>query len=113
MSQIKVKSKKDTEHRIIPASGVWGGVTPHGMIYFDVVLEKPEAPVLTIINLNEATGERMETVQEPLEPFVERILMTGIIVRPEVARAIGHWLIEKADEADMIGKEGLPPGFMQ
>jgi hypothetical protein len=55
----------------------------------------------------------VETVQEPAEPFVERILMAGILVRPEVARAIGHWLIEKADEADMIGKENLPPGFLQ
>jgi hypothetical protein len=113
MAQVKVKSKKDSEHRIIPASGVWGGVTPHGMIYFDVVLEKPESPSLTIITINDSTGERVETVQEPQEPYVERILMAGILVRPEIGRAIGHWLIEKADEAEMIGKGDMPTGFMQ
>ena len=74
MGQIRVKSRRDSEHRIIAASGVYGGVTPHGMIYFDVVLEKPEAPVLTTINLNESTGERIETVEEPREPAMERIL---------------------------------------
>lgn len=113
MTRIRVKSKKDSEHRIIPASGVWGGVTPHGMIYFDVVLEKPEAPTLTIMNVNEATGERVETIDEPEEQSVERILMTGIIVRPEIARAIGHWLIEKADEAQNFGKGEMLPGMLQ
>jgi hypothetical protein len=113
MAQIKVKAKKDSEHRIIPASGVWGGVTPHGMVYFDVVLEKPEAPTATVIDVNEATGERIETVQEPKEPSVERILMAGILVRPEIARAIGHWLIEKADEADLLARTGNPSPLLQ
>jgi hypothetical protein len=113
MAQIKVKLKKDNEYRIIPASGVWGGVTPHGMVYFDVVLEKPEAPELTTINVDEATGQRVETVQEPKEPYVERILMAGVIVRPEISRAIGNWLIEKADEAEMLGKSETSSGLLQ
>jgi hypothetical protein len=109
MAKIRVKARKDSEHRIIPASGVWGGVTPHGMVYFDVVLEKPEAPTLTIINVDEATGERVESIEEPKEQSVERILMTGILVRPESARAIGQWLIDKADEAEGLAKsEGFP-----
>src|ERR1035437_9032566 len=113
MGRIRVKSRKDREHRIIPASGVWGGVTPHGMVYFDVVLEKPEAPELTTINVNEATGERVETVEEPSEPAVERILMTGILTRPEIARAIGHWLIDKADEAEALTKGEMFSGLTQ
>ncbi len=113
MSQIKVRAKKDKEHRIIPASGVWGGVTPHGMVYFDVVLEKPEAPTLTVINVDETTGARVEEIREPEEPMVERILMAGILVRPEIARAIGHWLIEKADEAEGIARAQMPSGMMQ
>lgn len=113
MAQIRVKAKKDSEHRIIPASGVWGGVTPHGMVYFDVVLEKPEAPTATVIDVNEATGERIETVQEPKELAVERILMAGILVRPEIARAIGQWLIEKADEADLLARTGNPSPLLQ
>ncbi|MDR2017578.1 MAG: hypothetical protein LBQ00_01650 [Syntrophobacterales bacterium] len=104
MAQIKVKARKDSEYRIIPASGVWGGVTPYGMVCFDLVLEKPEAPTVTTIDVNEATGHRVETIQEPKGPSVERILMAGILVRPEIARVIGHWLIEKADEADMLEK---------
>jgi hypothetical protein len=113
MAQIRVKAKKDSEHRIIPASGVWGGVTPHGMVYFDVVLEKPEAPTLTIIDVDEATGVRTETIEEPKEQSVERILMTGILVRPEAARAIGQWLIEKADEAEGLGKGNALPEMLQ
>ena len=113
MADIKVKTKKDRDHRVIPGSGVWGGVTPHGMVYFDVILETPEPPAVTTVHVNEATGERTEAVLEPKEPAVERILMTGIIVRPEIARAIGHWLIEKADEADLLGKEGVVHGLMQ
>lgn len=113
MAQIKVKLKKDSEYRIIPASGVWGGITPHGTVYFDIVIEKPEAPELTVINIDEGTGQRVEAVQEPKEPYVERILMTGVMVRPEIARAIGNWLIEKADEAEMLGKGEMPSGLLQ
>ena len=113
MARIRVKSRKDSEHRIIPASGVWGGVTPHGMVYFDVVLEKPEAPVSTTINVNETTGERIETVDDPAEPAVERILMTGILTRPEIARAIGQWLIDKADEAEALQKGEMFSGLTQ
>jgi hypothetical protein len=84
------------------------------MVYFDVVLEKPAAPELTLLDVDEATGARIETIEEPKEPVVERILMTGILVRPEVARAIGQWLIDKADEAEGFGGgQASPPGIVQ
>lgn len=44
---------------------------------------------------------------------MERILMTGILVRPEVARAIGQWLVEKADEPGGMGKGEMPPVMLQ
>ena len=55
MAKVKVKSKKEEGHRIITTSGVWGGVTPHGMIYFDMFIEKPEAPTETLITIDERT----------------------------------------------------------
>ncbi len=103
MARVRVRSKKGEGHRIIAASGVWGGVTPHGMIYFDLFIEKPEAPPETVINIDERTGERTETVETVQEPSVERLLVMGVMVRPEIARSIGRWLIEKADEAELIG----------
>jgi hypothetical protein len=103
MARVKVRSKKEEGHRIITASGVWGGVTPHGMIYFDMFIEKPEAPAETMITIDERTGERTETVETPSEPYVERLLVMGVMVRPEIARSIGQWLTEKADEAELLG----------
>jgi hypothetical protein len=103
MAKVKVRSKKEEGHRIITASGVWGGVTPHGMIYFDMFIEKPEAPAETLITVDERTGERHETVETPVEPYIERLLVMGVMVRPEIARSIGQWLMEKADEAELVG----------
>ena len=113
MTTIKVKCKRDDGHKIVSASGAWGGITPHGMIYFDMFLEKPAPPGETTITIDERTGQRTETVDGPSEPFLERLLLVGVIVRPEVARSIGQWLLGKADEAELIGQQHTPPGFVQ
>ena len=113
MAQVKVRSKKAAEYRIISASGVWGGITPHGMIYFDIFLEKPESPAETILMMDEKTGERREIIEEPSEPSLERILLTGVMVRPEVARSIGQWLIDKANESEVLARQSSVPHIVQ
>jgi hypothetical protein len=113
MQKVRVRAKRDEGHRIIPASGVWGGVTPQGMIYFDLFLEKPETPAETLITIDEKTGQRMEQPVLPEEPCLERLLLMGITVRPEVARSIGQWLIERADEAMVIGEHPPATTMMQ
>ena len=102
MQKLTVKLKKDKDHRIYSVSGVWGGVTPQGMVYFDLFLEKPEAPDHTIITVDETTGQKTESVPQTSDPCIERILLAGVTVRPEIARSIGQWLIEKSDEVEMI-----------
>ena len=113
MATIRVKSKKDEGHTIVSPSGVWGGVTPQGMIYFDMFLEKPEPPAETTITMDERTGQRTETVNGPTETFLERLLLVGILVHPDVARSVGQWLIEKADEARLLGHQSGPANFVQ
>lgn len=105
MTEVKIKTRKDENHRIISPSGVWGGVTPYGMIYFDLFVEIPETPRETIITIDEATGQRTESVDESIEPSIERIALTGVMARPEIARAIGRWLIEKSDEAEILSRQ--------
>jgi hypothetical protein len=112
MQKVRVRAKRDEGHRIISASGVWGGVTPQGMIYFDMFLEKPETPAETLITIDEKTGQRMEQPVLAEEPCLERLLLMGIMVRPEVARSIGQWLIDKADEAG-IGEHPPVTTMMQ
>jgi hypothetical protein len=113
MQRVRVKTKRDEGHRIISGSGVWGGVTPQGMVYFDIFLERPEAPEETLITIDEKTGQRREQPILPEEPCLERLLLMGIMVRPEVAHSIGQWLIEKAEEAKVLGEHPPATPMMQ
>jgi len=106
MSDIKIQFKKAADYRIIPVTGAWGGVNPQGEIVFDLFVEKMEIP--------ESVHMRIEPGHPPVEMEREgqvhvRECQIGIVIRPDIARSIGEWLIQKATEASagmMKGSEG-------
>jgi hypothetical protein len=85
--------RKDKDYRVVPVSGVWGGISPHGMIFADFFFEKPDTPEKVTLD-----DSGKEVGRSPSGMFVVRDVVGGITVRPEVARAIGQWFIDKADE---------------
>ncbi len=94
--------RKDRDYRVMPVSGVWGGISPHGMVFADLFFEKPDTPEK--VSLDDAGKE---VGRSPAGMFVVRDVVAGIAVRPEVARAIGEWFIAKADEFE---KKNPPKG---
>jgi hypothetical protein len=105
MPEIKVEFKKGSDYRIIPVTGAWGGVNPQGEIIFDLFVEKLEVQSIRI---------RVEPGRPPVEIAREeeihvRESQIGVVVRPDIARSIGEWLIQKANEASsgiIGGSEG-------
>jgi len=94
MPEIKIEFKKATDYRIIPATGAWGGVNPQGEIIFDLFVEKLEI---------ESVRLRVEPGRPPVEAAREgqiqvRESQIGVVVRADIARSIGEWLIQKAQE---------------
>ena len=95
MPEIKVEFKKASDYRIIPVTGAWGGVNPQGEITFDLFVEKLEIQSVRI---------RVEPGHPPMEIAREgeshvRESQIGVVVRPDIARSLGEWLIQKANEA--------------
>jgi hypothetical protein len=95
MPEIKIEFKKATDYRIIPVSGAWGGVNPQGEIIVDLFVEKLEI---------ESVRLRVESGRPPVEIAREgqiqvRESQIGIVVSAGIARSIGEWLIQKAQEA--------------
>jgi hypothetical protein len=95
MPEIKIEFKKATDYRIIPVSGAWGGVNPQGEIMVDLFVEKLEI---------ESVRLRVESGRPPVKIAREgqiqvRESQVGILVSAGIARSIGEWLIQKAQEA--------------
>jgi hypothetical protein len=103
MSEIKITFRKAPGYRIIPVTGAWGGVNPQGEIVFDLFVEKLEVP--------ESIRIRVEPGRPPAEIAREgqvhvRESQMGVVVRPDIARSLGEWLIQKANEAASGTVEG-------
>ena len=96
MPEIKIAFRKAADYRIIPVTGAWGGVNPQGEIVFDLFVEKLEVP--------ESVQIKVEPGRPPVEIAREgqvhvRESQIGIVVRPDIARSLGEWLLQKANEA--------------
>lgn len=99
----KVKFSRATDYRIIPATGAWGGVTPNGEIVFDLYVERRENP--ESIEIEVVDGEQVGEKRHPHPQPFEREAQIGVVVRPDIAKAIGEFLIGMADKAAIPKEE--------
>jgi hypothetical protein len=106
MSQIRISFKTGNDYRVIPVSGVYGGITPQGLVHADLFIEKAEVPESMVIDVDEATGEASEVSRSPVEQGIVRELLVGLVMRPEVARAVGLWFMNQVDQME---KQMTPP----
>ncbi len=95
MPELKIAFKKALGYRIIPVTGAWGGVNPQGEIIFDLFVERLEV---------ESVRVRVEPGRPPVETAREGEILVresqiGVVVRADIARSLGEWLIQKAQEA--------------
>lgn len=84
-------------YQVIPATGAWGGLSPNGEVVFDLYVEKRQNPERLEIETIEGKLTRETRYPDP-QPFV-REAQIGVVLRPDVARAIGKFLIGLADKA--------------
>lgn len=94
---IDIFSQKDKDYKIIPVSGVWGGLTPHGLVTCELFMEKLALPERVVVD---ETGKELS--RHPDKQYVTREIMVGLVMRPEIARSIGEWLIQRAEEDEKI-----------
>lgn len=99
MVELNVFYKRDDNYRLIPVTGIYGGITPQGLISADLFVDKPSTPEHITVSIDER-GNATESAISRQD--VTRELLVGLLVNPQIARVMGSWLISKADEYDKL-----------
>lgn len=99
----KVLFSRALDYRVIPATGAWGGLSPNGEIVFDLYVEKRQNPEKMEIEAEKGVPTREKRHPDP-QPLV-RESQIGIVLRPDIAKSIGEFLVGLADKA-IVKKEG-------
>jgi len=84
-------------YKLVPATGGWGGISPQKEIILDFYVDQRRPP--STLDVEEREGKLKEIARDPKPEPIDRILQFGVILRPDIARSIGKFLIEKAQEA--------------
>lgn len=88
---------RDPNYRIYPAIGAWGGLSANKEVHVDFYVEKRQSPDRLLFDFEgeEKVAERRDP--DP-QPFLRELLF-GVVMRPDIARSVGEFLISLADKA--------------
>jgi len=89
--------KRDPGYRVYPAVGVWGGLSPNGEVHVDFFVEKRENPRKLLLDFED--GKKVGERREPDEQSYVRECLFGVVLRSDIARSIGEFLVALADKA--------------
>lgn len=85
--------------KTVAATGAWGGVGPAGDIIAHFFVDEPALPESITVEEKEGSIKEVERTQVRV---LLREVVVKVVMRPDIARSIGKWLIEKADGADTL-----------
>lgn len=92
---LNIKFTKAPDYKLVPATGAWGGPTPQGELVCNFFVEHSDIPESIEMEIKE--GSSKEIGRSPTHDLV-RELQIGIVMRPDIAKSIGKWLTQKAEE---------------
>jgi hypothetical protein len=101
--KIPIRIGRAKDFRYIPATGAWGGVSPHGEIICNFFVEYLEPPESLSLLADEGKKRIQEIKDEGEQKKHYRELQVGIVLRPDIARGVGEWLIKEADKMILSG----------
>jgi hypothetical protein len=100
--KITIGFERDAAYRMIPVHGLWGGVSPTGDIVADLYVERVLPPDEVTLELDQAEAREVERKGERRV----RMIFAGLVIRPDIAYAVGAWLQQKARAAGFVPPEG-------
>jgi hypothetical protein len=108
LKRVKFNLKKAADYKTIPVNGAWGSVAVHGNIAVDLYVERTSSPEFIEHQMvGDGLGPEETSFSSDIHE-VDRVSQVGMLLTPSAARAIGQWLIEKADEVDRLTKLSKP-----
>lgn len=98
---LKIKNEYDPDYKIVPASGIFGGVTPRGELRVDFFAEYLPNPPGIQITVSEQGKVLSETPSESDCDIVRRMLV-GVIIAPWQVESFAKWFLQKAKEISVL-----------
>ncbi len=98
--KVRIVYSKIPNYQLLPATGAWGGVSPQKEIIVEFYVDNRRNP--ESLDITTVDGKAVKEERTPTDLPIDRIMQCGIILRPDIARSIGQFLIAKADEAFVI-----------
>jgi hypothetical protein len=94
---IKVDYKDSPTKVSFAPSGIWGGNNFQGQIIAHFFTESRAFPVATTVTMDSAANKVVESVENRAgELRTIREVQASIVLSPDIAEAIGNWLIGNA-----------------
>ncbi|MBI4977094.1 MAG: hypothetical protein HZC28_06395 [Spirochaetes bacterium] len=103
INEIVIHFTKSKDYRMVPITGVWGGLNAAGNLVVDCYVEKKDIP--ESVKLQVSPGTVIEVSRSGERTIRE--VQVGMELRPDIAYSIGKWLIESAKKA---GVKEIEPG---
>ena len=106
---ISFEYRISANYSVYAVSGVVGGLSPGGEIIASFFNERSPIPKKVKHKIDE-DGKLGEVIEKEIVDSIIRNVMFGLSMNPRVAKAVGKWLIQKAEEYEAIfsqKKEGL------
>lgn len=98
---LKIKNEYDPDYKIVPASGIFGGLTPRGELRVDFFTEYSPTPPEVQITVSEQ-GKKIKEIQSQSDcDFIRRTFVT-IIVPAQHVESFANWFLQKAKEISTL-----------
>lgn len=93
--KIRITYREAEGHRTVAVTGAHGGLTPTGHIQASLYHERVKKPESVV--RDQESGD--ETVEGGMSDVVllERIVEFSVLLRADIARSLGKWLVDQAD----------------
>jgi len=94
---VNVKFRESKTFQMVAANGAWGGPTPQGDIICHFFIDGQALPESVQMEIDPVT-RAMVTKSASGTNAIIREVQVAVMMRPDIAKAVGLWLIKKADE---------------
>ncbi len=98
--KVTVNFRKSPDYRIFSATDIWGGPTADGSaVFFHMTIDHFPTPSYQTFAANEQGQVNLGDVKETITAGdIEKELLCGVMLTPDVAIKVGNWLITRGTE---------------
>jgi hypothetical protein len=93
---LSIKFTKSPDYRVVAATGAWGGLTPQGELFCNLFIEHNAPPESVELEVGPISAKEVRKISSH---DMVREFQVGIVMRPDIAKSIGEWLVNNAEKA--------------